>query len=374
MESPNIKYIPAVDHLRGLAAALIVFYHGLHLISYQIRYAVPIRFDHWPQAGNIFSASLVEGHTAVALFMVLSGFIFAYGAGQRDISYLPFIRNRFLRIYPLFLVLIVAGLAAYPDRFDFSGLMKTIFFQANSRGSLSLGPFSAMFWAIAVEFQFYLIFPFLYKLSRRYGPVFLVVCAAAALFLKILAASEAASIRDLTYLTLLGRIDQFLFGMLLAGLYHRWQNRKRLLSISLPFALAAVMALLYGFHIFLGGWPSENWFKVFWPTLEGLAWAAVILCYLVAAQKLPDRLSGPLARLGVLSYSIYLLHIILITFMVQHGLYARFGLSPEGDALLNTLLFVFPAILVCATVTYQLIEAPFLRLRVRYFVEKQPAH
>ena len=98
MKSPNIKYLPAVDHLRGFAAALIVFYHGLHLISYEMKFNAPFSFSPWPETNNPFLAVLIEGHTAVALFMVLSGFIFAYGALGREIAYLPFIRNRFLRI------------------------------------------------------------------------------------------------------------------------------------------------------------------------------------------------------------------------------------------------------------------------------------
>ena len=104
MQSSNIKYLPAIDHLRAYAALLIVFYHGLHLFSYQIRFQRPFFFDNWLQTKNVLMAFLTEGHTAVSLFMVLSGFIFVYGVYGRKIDGKRFIYNRFLRTYPLFLV------------------------------------------------------------------------------------------------------------------------------------------------------------------------------------------------------------------------------------------------------------------------------
>ena len=105
MRSPNIRYLPAIDHLRACAALLIVLYHGLHLFSYQARFQASFGIDHWLQPGNVLLAALAEGHTAVALFMVLSGFILTLGSLDDAVEYRPFIRNRLLRTYPLFLLL-----------------------------------------------------------------------------------------------------------------------------------------------------------------------------------------------------------------------------------------------------------------------------
>jgi peptidoglycan/LPS O-acetylase OafA/YrhL len=297
MKSPNIKYLPAVDHLRGFAAALIVFYHGLHLISYEMKFNAPFSFSPWPQTNNPFVAVLIEGHTAVALFMVLSGFIFAYGALGRKIAYLPFIRNRFLRIYPLFMVLTLLGLLVYPERFTLFAMLNTIFFRANTAASLPLGAFSAMFWAIAVEFQFYLLFPLLHKIWTRLGGWSLALLLTLALVIKGLVAVNAESVRDLAYFTLVGRMDQFLLGMILAWAYQITRDHEQIMARAFPFTLAAIIALLFGFHKLAGGWPSESFLKIYWPTVEGLVWALVILCYLAAAKSLPDRVSDLLARL-----------------------------------------------------------------------------
>ena len=117
MQSSNIAYVPALDHIRAYAALLALFYHGLQLFWHQAAYGSLFDATHWLATGNPLLALLVEGHTAVALFMVLSGFIFTWGAKGRNIVYRSFIRNRLLRTYPLFIALIVLGISAMPEHF-----------------------------------------------------------------------------------------------------------------------------------------------------------------------------------------------------------------------------------------------------------------
>ena len=158
MKSKNIGYIPALDQIRGFAALLILFYHGLTLISYQLMYASPFKFEHWLEAKTVISALIIDGHTAVALFMVRSGFIFTIGTYGGEVKYKYFIGNRFLRTSPLFLLMLFAGIASFPGQFDIAGFLQTVFFLGNLKGAISAGQFTAMFWAVAVEWQFYLVF------------------------------------------------------------------------------------------------------------------------------------------------------------------------------------------------------------------------
>ena len=58
MRSSNIRYLPAVDHLRAYAALLIVFYHGLHVFAYRLHFGADFGIDHWLQPANPLLAAL----------------------------------------------------------------------------------------------------------------------------------------------------------------------------------------------------------------------------------------------------------------------------------------------------------------------------
>jgi peptidoglycan/LPS O-acetylase OafA/YrhL len=81
--SRNRTYIGAVDQMRAAFALLVMFYHGQHWGG-----------SPWPLAQNPLTAMLVEGHTGVGAFMVLSGFIFMQGTIDVRLDWRSFLRNR----------------------------------------------------------------------------------------------------------------------------------------------------------------------------------------------------------------------------------------------------------------------------------------
>lgn len=357
--------MPALDHIRAYAAILIVLYHTLNNVSYQILYNKPFDFDHWIYTNNPLHAFIIEGHTAVALFMVLSGFIFTYGALGRKIEYTGFVKNRVLRIYPLFIFLIFVGICIYPQNFSFPALLQTLFGFANVQGSLNLGAFSAMFWAISVEFQFYLIFPFLFMLMKSdYKKLFYLL--GLAIIFRITGTLLDANIREISYWTILGRIDQFILGMIAAKWFRELNDKKeKLFKIAfLPNLILIFLAMLL-FNK-LGGWVAiENW-KIIWTTIEGLLWAIFIVSYLVIFNSYTNPISKILAKLGELSFSIYLIHFVVIQIIVSKGLFFVLDISPFKNAILSSVVIVLPITIVVSLLTYNLIEKPFLKLRVKY--------
>jgi peptidoglycan/LPS O-acetylase OafA/YrhL len=246
VKSQNIRYLPGVDHLRAVAALLIVYYHGLQLFTYYERFHQPYTFGHWLQSPLWYLGILLEGHTAVALFMVLSGFIFTYGSLGKEVIYSRFLANRFLRTYPLFILLVFVGISAFPGQFELLPLLQTMFGFANASGALQLKSFSSMFWAISVEWHFYLVFPFLLLFLQRYGVKYLLGLMAVFLVFRVMAFYQGAQIRDLTYMTIIGRMDQFLLGMLVAVVYARGRIAPIAAGALLVAALAGVMLLLAG--------------------------------------------------------------------------------------------------------------------------------
>jgi peptidoglycan/LPS O-acetylase OafA/YrhL len=361
LRSDNIAYLPAVDQLRGIAALWIVIYHAFHLVSYRLAFGGAFAPDHWPAVADPLSALIVEGHAAVGLFMVLSGFILTYGAWGRQIDYFGFLRNRLLRIYPLALFLLVVAIYSMPERFSWGAFWQTLLLGHNLPGAFAGAPYTDMFWAISVEFQFYLVFPLLCVILRQRTWRTFAIMVLLLMAFRAIATTLGANIRDVSYLTIVGRLDQFLIGMVLGAW---WRDRPtaegRLMW--LPLTIFVWSVALWGFNR-MGGWPALAAWKMLWPTAEGILSALFIYAYLCAAPRLPRMFSGALQRIGQLSYSLYLVHMVIISLILDHllaGVVITFPLP------VIVLALVLPGTLLLATLTYFGIEKPFLGLRGRY--------
>lgn len=366
MRSVNIPYLPAVDHVRAFAALLILAYHGVHMVEHVLRFGQEFRFGFPIAFDAIPMALLIEGHTAVGLFMVLTGFVLTYGALSRDVRPWPFLRNRFLRTYPLGIFMLLFGIAMRPEQFSAMGLLRTLVGLANLPGALDVSPYSSMWWTVAVEWHFYVLFPtLLFFLKGRWarGTVFLIGVSLLARWSMILNGSNP---RDLSYLTIVGRLDQFLLGMLAAHLFAA-RPLSRAQSVVLTVGgLVAMIVALYAFNR-AGSWVSDAPWKIAWPTVEGVLWAITLLGYLHLASGATGWWSRALCAIGTISYSIYFTHFVVITLVTRRGWLLHAGDDTFTGALLTTTVIVLPITLAVSAVTYRFVERPFLAMRVRYY-------
>lgn len=366
MKSKNFGYIAALDHLRGFAALLVLYFHGSHFISHKIIYDTPYDPVNWFRANNPLSALVIEGHTAVGLFFVLSGFVFTVGSLHKNLNYLGFYRNRFLRTYPLFLFFLILGVVFHPQNFNLFGLLQSVFFFANSDSAINGGAFTFVFWSIAVEWHFYLVFPFLLLIVQRNGWFSLIILIVVFLLVRLIAYHQSIDMRELAYWSIIGRIDQFLIGML-AGIYYRNRFRE-----SLQFdwiALAGIAIILVSLFVFnqFGGGGLNNHVWIYWTTLEGAAWSFFIVGYLSIARHYPYLINKGLIALGTVSYSIYLVHFVVLDFAMRINLDTLISVeNAMGTAVINIFLFVMPLVLVISAATYYCIERPFLVHRTTY--------
>ena len=366
MKSTNFGYIPALDHLRGFAAVLVLFFHSSHFISHKLIYSTPYDPAKWAKAGNPFSALAIEGHTAVSLFFLLSGFVFTVGSLQKKLNYLGFYRNRLLRTYPLFLFFLTLGIAFNTENFSITALLQSVFFMANSDTAINGGAFTFVFWSIAVEWHFYLLFPLLLVCVQKWGWKVLPGLILALLVVRTGAYFAGADMRVLSYWTIVGRLDQFLLGML-AGIYYRnyFVAGKRLDYVAIGGACLVLM-LLFGFNQ-LGGGGANNYLWIFWPTLEAMAWAIFLIGYLSIARHFHRLVGNALVALGTISYSIYMGHYLVLDFFLRHEWESLWRLGdPVATAALNTFVFMLPLVLLLATITYFCVERPFLLRRRKY--------
>lgn len=372
MKSTNFGYIPALDHLRGFAAVLVLFFHSSHFISHKLIYGTPYDPANWARAGNPFSALAIEGHTAVSLFFLLSGFVFTVGSLQKKLNYIGFYRNRLLRTYPLFLFFLILGIAFNTENFSIVALLQSVFFMANSDTAINGGAFTFVFWSIAVEWHFYLLFPFLLVCVQKRGWKVLLGLILALLVVRTGAYFAGADMRVLSYWTIVGRLDQFLLGML-AGIYYRtyFVAGKRLDYVAI-WGAGLVLMLLFGFNQ-LGGGGANNHLWIFWPTLEAIAWAIFLIGYLSIARHFHRLVGNALVALGTISYSIYMGHYLVLDFFLRHDWDSLWRLGdPVATAALTTFVFMLPLVLLLAVITYFCVERPFLLRRRGYMRSGEP--
>lgn len=366
MRSQNIKHLPALDHLRAFAALLIVLYHGRQLFEFRLRTGHEgMSLENWPTSVNPLQVLLIEGHTAVALFMVLSGFLFTYGCFDQQVDWAAFIRNRALRTAPLFVVVWLLALAVSHVPWSPSDLAYTVLLQWQLTSWLRLAPFVGVAWSIAIEWQFYLLFPFLLRSLQRRGWTALAVLLVVFVLFRWAGHLQSGASRDLAYSTVFGRMDDFLLGMLAARAWVAAQRRRVPWLVVFSTGTVAVLAWA-GYLNFTGGWPDLTHVRVLWPTLEGAAWALFVLGYLGVAHQLPALAARALSFVGERSYSIYLLHYGVLQLLLHHDVVWQTGLGANEGALVNTLVVALPIVLLASSLTYAAIERPFLDLRGRY--------
>src|ERR1700744_1272136 len=173
------RHMPGLDLLRGLAILVVILFHGFY-------YVAPNFPWHNRLAATLFHLTSV-GWTGVNLFFTLSGFLITGNLIESEENpnyYSRFYIRRALRILPAyFLVLILLGLTRTAS---LSYLLVCVLFLANwpkllLHGSFLLYP---VLWSLAVEEQFYAVWPWLYRQLRKKG--LLVLCIAMMVFCPVL--------------------------------------------------------------------------------------------------------------------------------------------------------------------------------------------
>jgi peptidoglycan/LPS O-acetylase OafA/YrhL len=354
VESKNIGHISRLNHLRFFAAVLVVLYHFYHS-------AVPLT----ARNRNVILNVIGEGSSAVGLFFVLSGFIFGLIGYEKKIRYFDFLWSRIVRIYPLYLFALLIVVASHRTQFtpgDFAILLFPVLDTIILPGLPGFG----QLWTVAVEFQFYLIFPFLAAFVVRNGYRYLFGLLLLVIGVRLLYYTELGSTRDISYWTLLGRIDEFVLGIGSAWLFVKKQqffSHPIHLVFAGAIALAAIQWLV-AWGGYYNGANSALW--VVWPTIAGAVSGYLLLSYICCRIRLPALLDGSLDKLGALSFSIYVMHSFALDWTIKYAPSLKFTDRVDLNAALVGSLICVPAAVIIAWGTYHMIEKQFFVFRRKY--------
>ncbi|MCU1466859.1 MAG: hypothetical protein JWM72_2787 [Actinomycetia bacterium] len=350
--SAKFRYEPALDGLRGLAVLAIIAFH----LDYS-----------WARGAYL----------GVDLFFILSGFLITSllimeWRRSNNVALRAFWARRARRLLPALLVLLVfvavfTRLVIEPwNRAAVRGDgIASLFYVANWRFIADKQGYFELFsaasplrhtWSLAIEEQFYLVWPLVvYGVMRatRGSLRALAAVSAAGIALSIVVMAVAYGPGDplRAYYGTDARVHTILMGALLAILLSTWTPsaaaRRRLLVAG----IAAFVVMMYAWHVATG--TSSRYYH------GGSAAYAVLACVVIAGALQPGVLRTalgfrPLAWIGRLSYGLYLFHWPLIVWLVPTRVHLH-GLQ------LNALRLVLT--FVAASLSFYLIEVPIRERR-----------
>ena len=333
------------------------------------------------------------GWIGVQLFFVLSGFLItrvlvADRGGPLGEYLRRFYWRRTLRIFPLYygyLALLAVAYAVWelPARFpDSAPALLTYTYNFTRASDWKASPFFTHFWSLAVEEQFYLVWPLLvHALSRRAlvgvsaGLVVLGPALRGAIAVHFNDGRPTYDIGDGVYWFTLSHADAFASGALVAllGLGRRVTRPALVAAAAVgTVALAGTVNLSLlrssGADLPLGtfGFPLAsiaNRFHLWGYTVLNLS-AAALVAAAVAAHRRGGIVAalgwGPLAGLGKISYGVYVLHWPLL---VLFNASVRYRPMTTRGALMCAAWFAL--VVAVAWMSWRFYESRFLALKDR---------
>lgn len=290
--SNSIKRLHNLDYLRGLAAFGIMVFH---LTSWS--------FGKYPS--ETFMARV--GIYGVSIFYVLSGLtlfhVYFHKLKPEFANVLTFFRKRIFRIFPLlWLTSIVAILISrkLPDPYvlflNLSGIFGFVKWDAY---------FSPGVWSIGNELAFYAFFPFFVFFIKHSKPLMLILSLIITAF-TFIGLDDAVPLGKQwkNYINPLNQVFLFLSGFLMGLLFKNINLNKKL----------SIIVLLSSFALFYF-YPVSGYRINLVTGINRLVFTSccffICLSFYKSIFTFPNLLHNILAKLGEISYSVYLLHPIV---------------------------------------------------------------
>jgi peptidoglycan/LPS O-acetylase OafA/YrhL len=348
-------HVPALDGVRGLA-----------ILGVLISHFVPALADAF---GTSWARQLVgyagPGSWGVDLFFVLSGFlitgILLDTRGSPD-YWRSFFGRRALRILPLYYVFLISLYLTNPPAGE---AWKFWLHLSNWRSDLGISSnvLTWHFWSLAIEEQFYFIWPIVVALLPvRWLGLTCLMTAAVSMTLRGAAAWSGAEVEALHRMTPLA-LDGLAIGSYLAWAVRYSPARgDRLSRLALPAFLASAMSFWMMERL---GLSFASVMVVERVVISVGGGALVLLAVNGPAVVIRILSSRPLRALGQYCYGLYLLHPLIIV----KGIGPARWLAHHAPGYLSYFAWTFElaaglsAALVLAAVSWRVLESPCLSLK-----------
>jgi peptidoglycan/LPS O-acetylase OafA/YrhL len=363
-------YFENLDCLRAFAALMVIC---IHISSW-------LKFPDTPFYSKLelcLSLNDYGGRCGVYFFFVISGFLITYlmfteQASVGSLSVKNFYIRRVLRIWPLYFLVLLIGFFVYPVIINVfahghyterANLIMYSCFLANYENIHHYSPngILGVQWSVAIEEQFYLIWPLLFILfdKNKFPVVLLLVTISSELFYM----SHLNQFKE-QYFNTIGVMRYLSFGALLAWLCYNKPDDVKLFLSKIP---SGVMVLIYItalsspflINMLFGANGANNFLNSIIPMF--------FFGFVIIEQNYSNRSFFKFGRikflnwLGKISYGLYLIHMIAI-YMVNF-LFSK--LLPERFIGLQ-IVMVFAFTITMSAVSYNYFEKYFLKLKDKF--------
>jgi len=385
-QAEQVTRVPELDGLRGVAILMVMSYHFILL-------AAPFTNNSFLKTTLVNAVSL--GWAGVDLFFVLSGFLITsiLLKTRSDPHYFKnFYARRVLRIFPLYYLFVVIMLISVPFFSPHVNLAATRsswpFYMSYLHNWLYIPKFAGKVavmapltlgatWSIAIEEQFYFLWPsVVYFLNRRKLFMLSIVVVALSLALRLGLVEFAGSWKSLEYFlyySSITRFDGLCVGALIALAFESERWKAIFSRMAWPVFIAALAGMigivLANNDVFA---LSTNPYLDMWGyTLLALGSGALVVLVSSGASQGMVRVlfRNPVLRFfGKYSYSMYLIHLPIIYLLVREFNVFHF----RGEAV----WFIFGGLFLSLTIlgallTWHLLEKHAFALKKHF--EYEPA-
>jgi peptidoglycan/LPS O-acetylase OafA/YrhL len=352
------RYVPYLDGLRGLAIMGVLADH----------FHVPL-----PPLFHV-------GPVGVRFFFILSGYFITlslWKVREADLTsplhrvslLFRFYLQRLLRIGPPFYLALAVG-AAFGIHEIYDNIFWIATFNTNHyiiwRGYWP-GEISH-YWSLAVQEQFYLVWPlFVLTLPRRAFIPSMLACMAFALIFRMACISTGTN-EVIRWVTLLGCLDSFAMGALVAYLKQaKLLEKIHLLSRTWMLALPLAAFACY----FLARWmttlPYNNVCLALAESFDAFFLAWLLVSAITGVTGRYSHILGwtPLVYLGRISYGIYVYHVFIIVLLTPF-------LVANGLDLLTRTAVLLTVTLLLSSLSWHWLEQPIIAWKNRLGEAKPP--
>lgn len=360
-------YFPNLNGIRSIAALLVIIHHTELFKSF---YTID---------GYFGKSAFIDviGHLGVVLFFVLSGFLITYLLLMEEkttnrISVKKFYIRRILRIWPLYMLIIILALFVLPQLsfFTVPGFSKDFvldnlplkvalyftFFANLVLSIFGLIPYASQTWSIGTEEQFYLVWPVIMKFVKKKRLLLMVSIIVLYSFVPIIINS-----RYFGFYEYKGVITSFWNGftidcMAIGGFYAvlSFQGNKLLKILQNQYFFYFVLITTITLIIF--GYSFPKFHDESYAVLFGI----IIMNFAVNKQIVISLENKLLNYLGKISYGLYMFHPIAIVIALKICLYTN----------LLSNYFIYPLSILLSILlsglSYRFFEKKFLSYKVKF--------